>query len=164
MKLLQIEVLGVSLPWKTMLTCEGPGASLLEKVKRSLKEGNPFLSESDASSHPATVHKESVPLPVESNSSSDWLDLLTGDSTNWNSNSSSAGESGKGNLHSSSDGMVDSGSSESQIVGFSQSGAKQYTSFINSFLGSEMVCRLFRCLFYLFYIQLFAFTSYKLWN
>ncbi|KAL8139070.1 hypothetical protein V2J09_005071 [Rumex salicifolius] len=138
----EIEVLGVSLPWKAMFTCEGPGASLLEKVKRSLKESNPFLSESDASLLPATSHEDSVPVKIEStlSSSSDWLDLLTGDSVNWNSSSSSVGESAasKSNLLSSSDDVVDSGSSQSQEVEFSQSGAKQYTSLINSFIGSDM--------------------------
>ncbi|KAF4352525.1 hypothetical protein G4B88_013355, partial [Cannabis sativa] len=80
MTLGEIEVLGVSLPWRGILTNEGPGAKLVEISKNFQEETNPFLAASSetnpfsgASSH------ETVSTSVQpSASSNDWVDLLTG--------------------------------------------------------------------------------------
>lgn len=77
--LLQIEVLGVSLPWRGILTNEGPGATLVEIAKSSQNETNPFLSGSDNTPFSGASPLENVSASVQTSApSKDWVDLLTG--------------------------------------------------------------------------------------
>lgn len=78
--MLQIEVLGASLPWRDILTNEGPGTKLIELAKSIQMEINPFLSRSNTRPFDGTSANVSVSEPVQSSSSSNnWLDLLTGE-------------------------------------------------------------------------------------
>lgn len=77
--LLQIEVLGVSLPWGGILTNEGPGATLVEIAKSFQKETNPFLSSSDTNPFFGASSLENMSASVQTRASgNDWVDLLTG--------------------------------------------------------------------------------------
>ncbi|KAJ1396461.1 WW domain [Sesbania bispinosa] len=68
----EIEILGVSLPWRDVFTNEGPGASLIEHVKNYQEELNPFSSGSDMNPfHPSSTENVSPPDPL--------IDLLSGD-------------------------------------------------------------------------------------
>ncbi|KAK7252087.1 hypothetical protein RIF29_35801 [Crotalaria pallida] len=75
----EIEILGVSLPWKGVFTNEGPGSRLIEHVQKFQEELNPFLSGSEMPPfNPSS--KENVTPPVQDGSSADLLiDLLSGE-------------------------------------------------------------------------------------
>lgn len=78
--IMQVEILGVSLPWRSIFSHEESGASLIECLNGNSKEMNPFLTEGDANSLDAasTNHREASPLPSESSANS-FVDLLTGE-------------------------------------------------------------------------------------
>lgn len=77
--LLQIEVLGVSLPWRGILNNEGPGAALIDPTKSVKEDTNPFLSSSDTNPYNGASFRENVSTSVQSSSSGNsWVDLLTG--------------------------------------------------------------------------------------
>ncbi|KAK3204241.1 hypothetical protein Dsin_018287 [Dipteronia sinensis] len=80
MTLGEIEVLGVSLPWRGVFTNEGPGARLIEIAKNIQVESNPFMSSSDTNPFTdASLSKENVSKSVQQGASADpWVDLLTG--------------------------------------------------------------------------------------
>ncbi|PON83295.1 SAC domain containing protein [Trema orientale] len=87
MTLGEIEVLGVSLPWRGVLTNEGPGATLVEIAKsfqeeqsQSFQEDtNPFLSGSEANPFFGASSLENVSASTQTSASgNDWVDLLTG--------------------------------------------------------------------------------------
>lgn len=75
---LQIEILGVSLPWRSVFTNEGLGIRLIEHVKKFQEESNPFLSSPDVNQvNPPSI--ENVTPPVQASTSTDpFIDLLTG--------------------------------------------------------------------------------------
>ncbi|XP_024928266.3 probable phosphoinositide phosphatase SAC9 isoform X2 [Ziziphus jujuba] len=80
MTLGEIEVLGVSLPWRGMLTNEGPGARVIELAKTFQEESNPFLSSSDANPFSGASSSANVSATVQpKDSGNDWVDLLTGE-------------------------------------------------------------------------------------
>jgi hypothetical protein len=80
--LLQMEILGVSLPWKGVFTNEGHGKRLIELAKNSQKEINPILSSSDSNPFLGTSTNENVPPLVQQSASANlWVDLLTGEDT-----------------------------------------------------------------------------------
>lgn len=80
--MLQIEILGVSLPWKGVFTNEGHGKRLIELAKNSQKEINPFLSSSDSNPFLGTSSNENMPPLVQQSASANlWVDLLTGEDT-----------------------------------------------------------------------------------
>lgn len=75
---LQIEILGVSLPWRGIFTNEGPGTRLIERVKKFQGDTNPFLSGSDINPSNSSSAKNLSP-PAQSSTSADlFIDLLTG--------------------------------------------------------------------------------------
>lgn len=76
---LQIEILGVSLPWRDVFTNEGPGTRLIEHVKKFQEEVNPFLSGSDINPfNPSSTGN--VSPPEQGGTSADLLiDLLSGE-------------------------------------------------------------------------------------
>ncbi|XP_028782790.1 probable phosphoinositide phosphatase SAC9, partial [Neltuma alba] len=75
----EIEILGVTLPWRGMLTDEGPGRRLVEHVKKFQKESNPFLSGSDRNPYNSSSPKK-LSQPVQRSTSADpFIDLLTGE-------------------------------------------------------------------------------------
>ncbi|XP_042001657.1 probable phosphoinositide phosphatase SAC9 isoform X2 [Salvia splendens] len=80
MTLGEVEILGVSLPWRSIFSHEESGASLIEWLNGNSKEMNPFLTEGDANNLDAasTNHREASPLPSESSANS-FVDLLTGE-------------------------------------------------------------------------------------
>ncbi|KAM3750124.1 hypothetical protein ACB098_04G013800 [Castanea mollissima] len=76
----EIEILGVSLPWKGIFTNEGPGARLIELAKKSQKETNPFMSTSESNPFLGILKNENVTPSVQPSASTDlWADLLTGE-------------------------------------------------------------------------------------
>ncbi|CAN6905382.1 hypothetical protein HID58_082586 [Brassica napus] len=82
MTLGQIEVLGVSLPWKGMFTSERTGGRLAEIAGKTKEDEVPFSSCSDSNPFAAkTLQTETVSTPVQQNDPfpSNLLDLLTGE-------------------------------------------------------------------------------------
>ncbi|XP_057415949.1 probable phosphoinositide phosphatase SAC9 [Lotus japonicus] len=75
----EIEILGVSLPWRDVFTNEGPGTRLIEHVKKFQEEVNPFLSGSDINPfNPSSTGN--VSPPEQGGTSADLLiDLLSGE-------------------------------------------------------------------------------------
>ncbi|XP_057802025.1 probable phosphoinositide phosphatase SAC9 isoform X2 [Salvia miltiorrhiza] len=80
MTLGEVEILGVSLPWRSIFSHEESGASLIERLNGHSKEINPFLTEADTNHLDAssTNHREASPFPLESSANS-FVDLLTGE-------------------------------------------------------------------------------------
>lgn len=85
---MQIEVLGVTLPWKDILAKKGPYFRFIELEDKSQNSTNPFLSNSDASLSDAPLFEGSTSVcsPISSSVLSSTsvslphtLDLLTGD-------------------------------------------------------------------------------------
>ncbi|CAL1390807.1 unnamed protein product [Linum trigynum] len=80
MTLGEIEILGVSLPWRSIFNNEGPGVRILQLPKQVQKEINPFLS--DPSTNPLsgdTSYDLTVMPSTEQTASGNWLDLLSGE-------------------------------------------------------------------------------------
>ncbi|XP_052172812.1 probable phosphoinositide phosphatase SAC9 isoform X1 [Diospyros lotus] len=77
----EVEVLGVTLPWKGIFTREGPGARLFELANDIQKESNPFTSDSGRNPFGnAAIPNQNVSQPLQPDASADlWVDLLTGD-------------------------------------------------------------------------------------
>ncbi|KAM2970145.1 hypothetical protein FF2_017151 [Malus domestica] len=76
----EIEVLGVSLPWKGVFTNEGPGASLPEQAKNLQNENNLFSTGSKTNPFSGASSNEYVTVPVQpSASANNLVDLLTGE-------------------------------------------------------------------------------------
>ncbi|BFG40354.1 hypothetical protein CerSpe_266280 [Prunus speciosa] len=76
----EIEVLGVSLPWRGVFTNEGPGATLPEHTKKFQNETNPFSSGLDTNPFSSASSNENVPPPMQpSASGNNLVDLLTGE-------------------------------------------------------------------------------------
>lgn len=75
----EVEVLGVSLPWRDIFACRGAGARLYE-TNNSQKDANPFLSEIDTNPFGVASADASVAPSVQSDkSTSPWVDLLSGE-------------------------------------------------------------------------------------
>ncbi|XP_022140904.1 probable phosphoinositide phosphatase SAC9 isoform X2 [Momordica charantia] len=80
MTLGEIEILGVSLPWRGVFYDEGPGARLAHLTKKFHKEINHFSSGSGTNPFFAPSLNEDLPKPVKTSASVDPLvDLLTGE-------------------------------------------------------------------------------------
>ncbi|KAJ0092940.1 hypothetical protein Patl1_26812 [Pistacia atlantica] len=79
----EIEILGVSLPWRGVFSQEGPGAGILELAKKIQKQPNSLLSSSDTNPYVDTsLSNEKVSTSVQQNASANpWADLLTGGDT-----------------------------------------------------------------------------------
>lgn len=77
---MQVEILGVSLPWRSIFSHEESGASLIERLNGNSKEMNPFLTEADTNHLDASSmnHREASPFQSESSANS-FFDLLTGE-------------------------------------------------------------------------------------
>ncbi|KAG7024671.1 putative phosphoinositide phosphatase SAC9 [Cucurbita argyrosperma subsp. argyrosperma] len=82
MTLGEIEILGVSLPWRGVFYDEGPGARLAHLTKTIHKEINHFSSGSGTNPFLAPSLNENLSEPVKTSSSADQLiDLLSGEVT-----------------------------------------------------------------------------------
>jgi hypothetical protein len=147
--LLQIEIIGVSLPWKGIFTNEGPGATLIELASK--KETNPFSSTSESNPFLSTSTNENVTPSVQQSASANlWADLLTGE----DSFSEAVSQPSRGNvLNEGSDlldfldqsvveirGAQDDTYSSSQDVRPSDSSSQQYITCLKSLVGPTMVC------------------------
>uniref|UniRef100_A0A5B7B4H6 Putative phosphoinositide phosphatase SAC9 n=1 Tax=Davidia involucrata TaxID=16924 RepID=A0A5B7B4H6_DAVIN len=76
----EVEVLGVSLPWRGIFTHEGLGARLCEYVNNGQKETNPFGV--DTNPFTAALSNEKISPQVQPDASTSlWVDLLTGGDT-----------------------------------------------------------------------------------
>ncbi|KAH9726098.1 putative phosphoinositide phosphatase SAC9 [Citrus sinensis] len=80
MTLGEIEILGVSLPWRGVFNNEGPGARLIELGKKFQKETDPFLSNSVTNTVPFSNENVSTSMQTEA-ASNRWVDLLSGGDT-----------------------------------------------------------------------------------
>ncbi|XP_047334553.1 probable phosphoinositide phosphatase SAC9 isoform X2 [Impatiens glandulifera] len=79
----EVEILGVSLPWKQILENDATSTRFHEIEDDSQTTANPFLSDSDTNPFGAatSLSNETVSSSILSDAStSDWLDLLTGNS------------------------------------------------------------------------------------
>ncbi|KAJ8774787.1 hypothetical protein K2173_017233 [Erythroxylum novogranatense] len=81
MTLGQIEILGVSLPWRAVFSNEGPGARIRELAKKNQKEDNLFLSGTDTNPFSDTSSHQTASLSSQQSASTDWFDLLSGEQT-----------------------------------------------------------------------------------
>ncbi|KAK6137237.1 hypothetical protein DH2020_029026 [Rehmannia glutinosa] len=80
MTLGEVEILGVSLPWRSIFSHEDNGAGFIERINGHRKEMNPFLSQTDANPYDAAVTNDKKPQSLQSGSSANSLvDLLTGE-------------------------------------------------------------------------------------
>ncbi|KAH9726883.1 putative phosphoinositide phosphatase SAC9 [Citrus sinensis] len=80
MTLGEIEILGVSLPWRGVFNNEGPGARLIELGKKFQGETDPFLSNSVTNTVPFSNENVSTSMQTEA-ASNPWVDLLSGGDT-----------------------------------------------------------------------------------
>ncbi|KAL3635791.1 putative phosphoinositide phosphatase sac9 [Castilleja foliolosa] len=80
MTLGEVEILGVSLPWRSIVSDEDNGARFIEQINSHLKEMNSFPSEADSSPFDASIANDINPKSLQSESSANPLvDLLTGE-------------------------------------------------------------------------------------
>ncbi|GAB4836288.1 Probable phosphoinositide phosphatase sac9 [Ancistrocladus abbreviatus] len=149
MTLGEIEVLGVSLPWKRVFINDGPSARLCEQGAKCQKETNSFLSDLDASppSSSLLLNENSI-VPAQTKApSSNWVDLLTGDYAHSDSVSQPVVENAEhgGASLSFFNSSVDKHhfaktshpSFTSEDVKASQGGAKKYINFVRSLVGRQ---------------------------
>ncbi|GJS75716.1 probable phosphoinositide phosphatase SAC9 [Tanacetum coccineum] len=74
----EVEILGISLPWRDIFASEGPGLRLLERVVDIKDEANSFPSKTDKNTN-VIASKTDVLAPGKSTSTSSQIDLLSGD-------------------------------------------------------------------------------------
>ncbi|XP_021751810.1 probable phosphoinositide phosphatase SAC9 [Chenopodium quinoa] len=127
----EVEVLGVSLPWKEIFTNEGHGARLREQAKKFQKQTNTLLPGPHSSTlGGASLSREIVqPKTLPNSSSSEWFDLLTGDGTDLNPFANSVNEHCDDRTGSESPPLVEKPS---------DNGAKQYINCFKSLAGPQM--------------------------
>lgn len=88
MTLGEIEILGVSLPWRFIFTREGPGVRFLERSNANKKEANPFLTGTDMNPFTDSLSDDQVSSNLQADkSASSFIDLLTGEERHSVSNS-----------------------------------------------------------------------------
>ena len=122
-------MLGVSIPWNEVFINKGHGARLRKQAKNYQKQTNilvPVPRADDLSS------EKKQPKTVPNSSSSDWLDLLTGDVTHLNPFANPVNEQ--------HDDLALSQSSSSTDMKPSDNATKQYINFLKSLTGPQMVC------------------------
>lgn len=147
---LQIEILGVSLPWRGILTDEGPGRRLIDHVKKVQKETNPYLLGSDMNPFNSSSSKQ-MSQPVQRSTSNDpFIDLLTGEDPLAHPPPNPVAEN---IVHTESDELdfLDQAvvqyhgvKNDNNVSAFkdasSYSSAEQYLSFLKSLTGPSLVC------------------------
>lgn len=145
----QIEVLGVSLPWKDVFSKEGYGARLYELAQKSQKEINPFLSAVDSNPFAAaSLSNETLPQTAQTDASANWLDLLTGETKSSESISQTKRENvmyGGGDLLAFLDDAVTGNAADnicpsSKDGKASDTGPLEYIHCLTSLVSSNMVC------------------------
>ncbi|KAL2920819.1 putative phosphoinositide phosphatase SAC9 [Bienertia sinuspersici] len=130
---LEVEVLGASLPWQSVFTNEGHGARLREQAKNSQKQTNTFLpgphtsAVGGASLTSEKLQQKSLP----NTSSSDLLDLLTGDVTLVNPFANAVNEHHDDEAGSQPSPTVD--------VKAADNSSKQYINCLKTLTGPQMV-------------------------
>ncbi|KAB5530058.1 hypothetical protein DKX38_020139 [Salix brachista] len=77
----EVEILGVSLPWRGVFSNEGPGARITELAKKIHEESNLFLSSTETNPFTSTSLSNDITQSNQKSESTNWLDLLTGDDT-----------------------------------------------------------------------------------
>ncbi|CAN0916183.1 Probable phosphoinositide phosphatase SAC9 [Linum grandiflorum] len=76
----EIEILGVSLPWRSIFHNEGPGVRILQLPKQVQNEANPFMTDPSVNALSGeTSYDLPAPPSLEQNASGNWLDLLSGE-------------------------------------------------------------------------------------
>ncbi|KAF5726840.1 hypothetical protein HS088_TW22G00524 [Tripterygium wilfordii] len=76
----EIEILGVSLPWRDIFANKGPGARLNDILKTIQEDVNPFLSNLDTNPFSGTDNTGNEPQSLQKSASDNlWTDLLSGD-------------------------------------------------------------------------------------
>ncbi|KAK4426436.1 putative phosphoinositide phosphatase SAC9 [Sesamum alatum] len=141
MTLGEVEILGVSLPWRSIFSREENGARFIERINSHQKEISPSLSETETNAFAADLTNDRRPASVQSESSANsFVDLLTGELRFSDSISQPATEPVVNNGNDLLDFLDDAitqpvsdGSDHSKIVssqGHSDNGSQQYiTSF-----------------------------------
>ncbi|GAB2293209.1 Probable phosphoinositide phosphatase sac9 [Dionaea muscipula] len=140
----EIEVLGATLPWKRVFTVSGLPAGLCDHATKQKKENDSLLPNLDANAHVgSSISNEKVSISMQASSpSSNWMDLLTGDSTDSDSLPQAAIENSGfgGDLLNFMDHAVNEASAQtnnqsfpSQDMKASISSINQYIKFVKSF-------------------------------
>lgn len=75
----EVEILGVSLPWRGVFSNEGPGARITELAKKTHEESNLFLSSTETNPFSSASLSHDITPSIQKSDSTNWLDLLTGD-------------------------------------------------------------------------------------
>ncbi|KAG9158712.1 hypothetical protein Leryth_027331 [Lithospermum erythrorhizon] len=76
----EIEVLGASLPWRSIFTGEGPFMRLCSNINTQSTQTNPFLSGVDENPFAGGLSSNEIMSPEKAGTSSNmWVDLLTGE-------------------------------------------------------------------------------------
>lgn len=152
---MQLEILGVSLPWRSIFSYEDGAARFIERINGQTKEINPFVSETNNNPLAATVKNDREPPSFPSESSANSLiDLLTGEVTITDSISQPVAESvvhDGSNLLDFLDDVVaqpvSDGNNQSKIVssqGSSDNGSQQYIRLFKLLAGPHWVCLLLK--------------------
>lgn len=149
--ILQIEILGVSLPWRFIFTREGPGARFYKRANIHAKESNPFSSGTDVNPFSTASFDEKVSSHVQADgSASSWIDLLTGEVRH----SDSVSEPATATVTSEGSELLDflddaivqhpnGGNNDVKVISSqepSESSTEQYINCFKRLAGSEMVC------------------------
>ncbi|KAI3820125.1 hypothetical protein L1987_13983 [Smallanthus sonchifolius] len=71
----EVEILGISLPWRDLFASDGPGMKLWDHINKINKDTDPFPS--DINSNPFSINDVLPPAKSE-NTTSTWVDLLSG--------------------------------------------------------------------------------------
>ncbi|XP_011037364.1 PREDICTED: probable phosphoinositide phosphatase SAC9 isoform X2 [Populus euphratica] len=75
----EVEILGVSLPWRGVFSNEGPGARITELAKKTHEESTLFPSSTETNPFSSASLSNDITPSIQKSDSTNWLDLLTGD-------------------------------------------------------------------------------------
>ncbi|KAL9177395.1 hypothetical protein ABFS82_01G055700 [Erythranthe guttata] len=144
MTLGEVEILGVSLPWRSLFSHGDGAARFIEHVNGQTKEINPFLSETNSNTLAAVVTNDRKPPSLQSESSAiPLIDLLTGEVILPDSNSQPVAESV---VHEGSDLLDFLDDVVTQPVSGGMNQSKNVSSQGPSDNGSQQYIRLFKLL------------------
>ncbi|XP_024985073.1 probable phosphoinositide phosphatase SAC9 isoform X1 [Cynara cardunculus var. scolymus] len=75
----EVEILGISLPWRDLFASDGPGMRLWEHINKVKKDTNPLPSDVNSNPFAVSLTNDVLPPAKSEKSTSTWVDLLSGD-------------------------------------------------------------------------------------
>ncbi|XP_071736155.1 probable phosphoinositide phosphatase SAC9 [Rutidosis leptorrhynchoides] len=152
----EVEILGISLPWKDLFTLDGPGMKLWEHVDKCKKDTNTLPSNMNGIHFTDSLISDEIisgsnsqPVLKPENSTSSWVDLLSGDDIICGSNSQPVPETAFHDpflnpFHDLDDHVIDN---DPPIVSVqdkvsTESGPQQYISFFRKLTASHVANKL----------------------